>query len=163
MSADPQPPTSFSQRLTANPALLLLAIVAVVALLAACIMGFLLLRPSLLDRGDSSTGTPDAGNPTPFPQTTQQAAGDPVVVGISETGTFSVTLDAPTTLNVLDRQWAVQPQSIGVDGLWNPEVDENTAAWINGTIVNYVFGLEDTTANRTLMEPTIAIRRRALA
>ncbi len=152
MSADPQPPPGSAQRLVGNPALLLLGIVAVVALLAACIMGFLLLRPLIGGLGGSAAATPGAGQPTPFPQTTQQPAGEPVIIGISDTGTFSVTLDAPATLSVLDSQWAIQPQNIGADGLWNPQVEGDTAAWINGTIVNYVFGLADTDSNRALLE-----------
>lgn len=156
MTADPQPPArSPLQRLTANPALLLLAIVAVIALLAACIMGFLLLRPMISGDGGAETagGTPATGEPTPFPDATLPAGGsEPVIVGVSESGTFSVTLDAPATLGILDQQRAVQPQNIGVDGLWNPEIAEENAAWINGTIVNYVFGLPDTEANRTLLE-----------
>jgi hypothetical protein len=156
MSADQQPPSTFRQRLTANPALLLLGIVAVVALLAACIMGFILLRPMLNDGDTGAEGTPSAGEPTPFPETTQQAAGQPVIVGVSDSGTISVTLDAPATLDVLDSQWAVQPQNIGVDGLWAPEIDESTAAWVNGTIVNYVFGLNDSETNRALLESLTA-------
>ena len=153
MSADQQPPTT-SQRLTANPALLVLGVVAVIALLAACIMGFFLLRPYLADGGNGGTETTDGGSgePTPFPDATQQPAGEPVVVGVSDSGTISVTLDSPATLNVLDQQWAVEPQSIGVDGLWNPELAEGNAAWVNGTIVNYVFGLAETEANRALLE-----------
>ncbi|MBP6015763.1 MAG: DUF4352 domain-containing protein [Candidatus Promineofilum sp.] len=152
MSADQQSPTP-RQRLTANPALLLLGIVAVIALLAACIMGFILLRP-MLGEGGQQTGnaTPAAGEPTPFPETTQQTVAQPIIVGVSDSGTVSVTLDAPATLDVLDRRWAVQPQNIGVDGLWSPEVDETTAVWINGTIINYVFGLDDTEANQTFLE-----------
>jgi hypothetical protein len=94
MSADPQPPTSSPfQRLTANPALFLLAIVAVVALLAACILGFLLLRPRLLGSGQETDGV-TTGEPTPFPQSTAPASSDQaVIVGISDTGTFTVTLD----------------------------------------------------------------------
>lgn len=153
MSADQQPPTSVGQRLTANPALLLLGIVAVVALLAACIMGFILLRP-MISGGDETggDGTPAAGEPTPFPETTAVSVDQPVVVGVSDSGTISVTLDAPATLDMLGDQWAVQPQNIAVDGLWNPELDEDSAAWVNGTIVNYVFGLDDTEANRALLE-----------
>jgi len=153
MSADPQPPSSSPfQRLTANPALLLLAIVAVVALLAACILGFLLLRPRLLGGGQETDGV-TAGEPTPFPEATAPAGGDqPVIVGISDSGTFTVTLDMPATLGVLDQQRPVQPESIGVDGLWNPELADENAAWVVGTVVNYVFGLPDTEANRTLLE-----------
>ena len=151
MSADPQPPTSSPvQRLTANPALLLLAIVAVVALLAACIMGFLLLRPSI---GGGDTNEPAAGEPTPFPEATAAiGSNQPVIVGVSDSGTYSVTLDAPATLGLLDQQRGVQPESIGVDGLWAPELSDENAAWVNGTIVNYVFGLPDTEANRALLE-----------
>lgn len=152
MSAEQQPPTSLRQRLTANPALLLLGIVAVIALLAACIMGFFLLRPYVTGENENAGGTPAAGEPTPFPQSTQQAVGQPVIVGVSDTGTFSVTLDAPANLDILNSQWAVVPQNIGVDGLWNPEIDDESTAWVNGTIVNYVFGLNDSEANRSLME-----------
>jgi hypothetical protein len=153
MSADPQPPTSSPfQRLTANPALLLLAIVAVVALLAACILGFLLLRPRLQGGGQETDGV-TAGEPTPFPEATAPSGNDQaVIVGVSDSGTFTVTLDMPATLGVLDQQRPVQPESIGVDGLWNPEIAEENAAWVVGTVVNYVFGLPDTEANRTLLE-----------
>ncbi len=152
MSADPQPPTSSPlQRLTANPALLLLAIVAIVALLGACILGFLLLRPTV--GGGQETDGVTAGQPTPFPEATAPAANDQaVVVGISDTGTFTVTMDMPATLGMADQQRPVQPESIGVDGLWNPQIDDANAAWVVGTVVNYVFGLPDTEANRTLLE-----------
>jgi hypothetical protein len=157
MTAEPQPPRNRVQQLTANPGLLLLGIIALVALVAACIMGFMLLRPLIGGEGDGdgqseTSGTVSAGEPTPFPQGTAAPAGQPIVVGVSESGTFSVTLDAPSTLDVLGSQWAVVPQNIGADGLWNPEVSEDSAAWINGAIVNYVFGLEGNEANRTLME-----------
>jgi len=151
MSADPQPPTSSPlQRLTANPALLLLAIVAVVALLGACILGYLLLRPSI---GGGQEDGVTAGEPTPFPEATAAPSQDQsIIVGISDTGTFTVTLDMPATLGIVDQQRSVQPESIGVDGLWNPEIDDANAAWVVGTVVNYVFGLPDTEANRTLLE-----------
>ena len=82
MSADQQPPTSSPfQRLTANPALFLLAIVAVIALLAACVLGFLLLRPRL-GSGTTTDGV-TAGEPTPFPDATAPAAGNQaVIVGV---------------------------------------------------------------------------------
>lgn len=154
MSADPQPPTRTPfQRLAANPALLLLGIVAIVALLAACILGFLLLRPMIGGNGGNTPTGETVGEPTPFPQATQPSGGgQPVIVGVSDSGTFSVTLDMPATLGLLDQQRAVQPESIGVDGLWNPEIADENAAWVNGTIINYVFGLPDTEENRALLE-----------
>ena len=77
-------------------------------------LGFLLLRPRL--GGGTTTEGVTAGEPTPFPDATAPAAGDQaVIVGVSDTGTFTVTLDAPATLGVLDQQRLVQPESIGVD------------------------------------------------
>jgi len=150
MSADPQPQSGrLVQRLTANPALLLLAIVAIVALLAACIMGFLLLMRSNL--GGQTAGPSDI--PTPFANATQPAASNqPVIVGVSDSGTYSVTLDIPTTLSLLDQQRSIQPESIGVDGLWAPQLSDENVAWVNGTVVNYVFGLPDTNENRAMLE-----------
>ena len=157
MSADSQPPNNLSQRLSANPALLVLAVVALIAIIAACVMGYYLLRPFIDESGEAAgNGTPAAGEPTPFPQTTAQAGGQPVIVGVSDSGTFSVTLDAPATLDVLDSRWAVEPQNIGADGLWSPELEEGSAAWVNGSIVNYIFGLADTDENRALLESLAA-------
>ena len=95
MTAEPQPPPNRVQRLTANPALLLLlGIIALVALAAACIMGFMLLRPLIGGDGNGGTandGTTAPGDPTPFPQGTAAQADQAIVVGVSESGTFSVT------------------------------------------------------------------------
>jgi len=115
-------------------------------------MGFFLLRPMIPGSGNVTSSTSAPGEPTPFPQSTQSVAGQPVIVGVSDSGTISVTLDAPATLDTLGTQWAVQPQSIGADGLWNPDVEDGAAAWVNGTIVNYVFGLNDSESNRALLE-----------
>lgn len=151
MPADPLPPENSTPRLTISPGLLLLGVLAFIALMAACIMGFLLLRPLITNRAGANEAAGTA-QPTPFPQATQGAANEPMVIGISDSGTLTVTLDMPATLSALDSQWAVQPQNIGADGLWNPEVGDDSAAWINGSIVNYIFGLSDTPANRTLLE-----------
>ncbi|MFO7664132.1 MAG: hypothetical protein R6X18_16270 [Chloroflexota bacterium] len=150
MSADPQSPSPV-QRITANPALLALAIVAIVALLAACGMGFFLLR-DYLDRDDAVTTT--TGEPTPFPQVAEVVGEtQPLIVGVSDSGTYSVTLDIPAVLSLRDQQRSVEPQNIGADGLWNPDIDDpNATAWVNGTIINYVFGLPDTPANESLIE-----------
>lgn len=94
-----------------------------------------------------------SGNPTPFPQvvTPMPSTPEPVVVGVSDAGTFPVAADAPMTITVRGQDFAVQPQSIGADGLWNPDVGEGAAAWVNGSVVNFVFGLADLTGNETLL------------
>lgn len=76
-----------------------------------------------------------------------------LVVGVSEAGTISVTLDTPGLLTVGGRDFAIQPQAIGSSGVWSPAVNSpTTALWVYGTVINYVFGLVDTADNRALLE-----------
>ncbi len=60
-----------------------------------------------------------SGVPTPFPVATGSGTGavQPVIVGVSESGTFSVTLDVPAGLTVGDRSFTGESESIGADGL----------------------------------------------
>lgn len=76
----------------------------------------------------------------------------PLVVGLDETGTISTTVDIPATLTLNGRSFTVQPQLISADGSWMPDVADDAAAWVYGTIINYVFGLPDTKENRALLE-----------
>lgn len=76
----------------------------------------------------------------------------PLVVGLDETGTISTTVDIPETLTLNGRSFTVQPQLISADGSWATDVADDSAAWVYGTIVNYVFGLPDTKDNQALLE-----------
>jgi hypothetical protein len=132
-----------------NRSTLILGIIAAVALIAACVMGAFLARP-LLQRG------PAAGEsePTPFPQATgQPAPSQPLIQGVSDSDTVSVTLDIPAALTVGNRQFTVEPQTIAADGLWNPQLpDEDSGAWVYGSIVNYIIGLPASEQNRAVLE-----------
>jgi hypothetical protein len=92
--------------------------------------------------------------PTPF--ATNISAGLPIQtpawVVMDGTETISATVDIPATLTLNGRSFTVQPQLIPVDGAWSPDVDEDSAAWVYGTIVNYVFGLPDTEDNQTTFD-----------
>lgn len=109
---------------------------------------FFLVRGSgtdLLSRGNEPTPfATDASEPLPL-QT-------PVLQGISGSETISVTLDIPATLTLNGRSLQVQPQLVPSDGVWTANVDDESAAWVYGTIVNYVFALPDTADNQALLE-----------
>lgn len=164
MSADNQPNSSTSA-LSGNRSLLIVGAIAVVALLAACGLGSFLLGSRLQDRDNGAAATTDssgiseesAGVPTPFPVNPGGGmAEQPIVVGVSDSGTLSVTLDSPAALSVGNRTFASEAESIGADGLWAPTVtDETTALWVNGSVVNHVFGLADTDNNRQLLESLV--------
>lgn len=90
--------------------------------------------------------------PTPFPEGVGIIDRGPLVAGVSESGTISVTLDLPTTLRLGGETFSVQSQAIAADGLWSPQLSgEETAVWVYGTIINYVIGLPTSNENRALL------------
>jgi hypothetical protein len=104
----------------------------------------------LRDDGESAvadpTPTPSAG--PPLPQT-----GAVLVVGLSGSSAISLTLDAPQVMQLPATSFTLQPQSVGVDGSWAPTgTGEESGVWVYGTVVNYVVGIPDTTANRAALD-----------
>ncbi|MBK8905513.1 MAG: hypothetical protein IPM53_30300 [Anaerolineaceae bacterium] len=155
MTNDPQniPPETSSRAAwrdsLSNPAVLVAGGIALVALLAVIVLSVILIRSGREDEVDTAV----SGTPTPFGSEDGGLAGEPLVVGMSDSDTISVTLDSPTTLSLPGQQFNVQTQVIGADGTWTPAVDEaGTAVWVYGTIVNYVVGLPDLDENRALLE-----------
>lgn len=142
--------TSWRESL-ANPAVLVAGGIALIALLAVVVLSIILLQGR-----EEGEDTAVSGTPTPFGSSDDSLlAAEPLVVGMSDSATISVTLDAPVTLILPGQQFNVQTQIIGADGTWTPALDAElagTAVWVYGSIVNYVIGLPDSEANRTLLE-----------
>jgi hypothetical protein len=134
---------------TANRWLAVFVGIVVMGVMALCVIAILMLLSFL--QGNSLLS---GGQPTPFPTTSSSTTinQEPLVVGVSPSDTISVTLDVPATLSLRGQTFTVQPQAIGADGIWAPDLDGNTAAWVFGTVVNYVFAMQDTPATRTLLE-----------
>lgn len=149
-----EPASSSSQEsVTRNRPAVIFGIIAVVALIAVCILAILLIRSSL--DGDEDQVT-DAGAPTPFPTLDGSqgivAPSESLVVGISDSATVSVTLDVPVSLLVGGERFPVSAANVAGDGRWSPELEgDRTAIWVFGTIVNYVVGLPDTSENSDLL------------
>ena len=134
-----------------NPAVVIAGAIALVALLAVVVLSVILVRQGQEDGGN----TADSGTPTPFGNNADGAfsGGDPLMVGMSDSSTISVTLDSPVTLSLPGRQFGVQTQVIGADGTWTPATDDaGTAVWVYGSVVNYLLGIPDSNENRTLLE-----------
>ncbi|MCA9942280.1 MAG: DUF4352 domain-containing protein [Anaerolineales bacterium] len=132
-----------------NPAVLVAGAIALVALLAVIVLSVVLVRQGRTDDADADV----AGTPTPFGGSESALGGDPLVVGMSDSTTISVTLDSPITLSLPTQQFNVQTQVIGADGTWTPAAGEpGTAVWVYGSIVNYVVGLPTSDENRALLE-----------
>ncbi len=62
-----------------------------------------------------------------------------------------VTVPLPTSLTVGDEQFLVTPVLPAPAGWSYPETGAGSAAWICGTVVNYVLGLEPGAENETLL------------
>ncbi|MBK8985509.1 MAG: DUF4352 domain-containing protein [Chloroflexi bacterium] len=149
LESESSPAASWKGWVIANRWLALFMGIVVVGVMALCLIAVLMLLS--FRQGGLFTG---GGQPTPFPtsQSSVISSQDPLVVGVSPSDTISVTLDMPATLSLRGREFTVQPQLVGADGIWSPDPDASTAAWVFGTIVNYVFGLRDTAETRTLLE-----------
>ncbi len=124
-------------------------IIAVVASVSGLIL--LMLFAYLLfgsDREDVGEATP-----TPFASPVALAPQDILSVQLGGASPVTITLDTPTFLTVGGQQFAIQVQPVAPDGSWAPAfTQDNIAAWLQGSVVNYVFGLDDTTTNRNLIQ-----------
>ncbi|MCL4868495.1 MAG: hypothetical protein KJ063_05985 [Anaerolineae bacterium] len=142
-----QPPFSWKSILQDRRSLgVIIGIMAAVGgLLLLCLFAFLILSPS--GDGPATVITPT----TPFsglgPVESNQN------VGIITSDGLTLTLDAPITLEIAGQTFTVQSQIIPATGEWiPPALAANAAVWIQGTVVNYVFGLPDSVENRALFD-----------
>jgi hypothetical protein len=130
----------FSQR---GP--LIIVIVALVAsLILICLFVYLLVRSDDTQQVDT----------TPVPEETVEIQTDLFPYqAISDSGSISVTLETPIFLDIVGERFSVQAEVLPASGPWMPPIiNETTAAWVYGTVINYVFGLDDTNQNRELLE-----------
>lgn len=140
------------QRFLANKSAVILAVVALIAFLAVCALSIALVQV-LRNNGTTAVAepTPFSGTPVPFPSNI-----NPIVMGSSDTDTISMTVDIPLTLRVADQAFAVQPIVVGIDGNWSSaDMDEESATWVYGTVINSVYGLADTSDNKQLLNDLV--------
>ena len=129
--------------------LLILIIIsgAILLLIAVTILVYLGLR---------GTGQPPASNPTPTEALEEPAAtASPIPVANCETivtsGDAQVSLAFPVSLTVSGVVYPVEP-IVPQENAWSYPADRSgTAVWVCGSVVNYVIGLEPTTANSELL------------
>jgi hypothetical protein len=142
------PPPSSSPRfreLVAGRTPLLVALGAIVVGL--CLL--LVFAALLLRGGDVLEGE----EPTPFPTSAAPGTMDVIVGGLSGGTPISLSLNAPTTLEIGGVSFGVRPEPVAADGTWDPQLsDAQTAVWVYGTLINYVVGLADNNNNRVMLE-----------
>jgi hypothetical protein len=113
----------------------------------------LLLFAALLLRGNGAVLDGEEPTPFPTPELAGPAAMDVIVGGIAGGTPISLSVNAPTTLEIGAQSFAVRAEAIGADGTWEPELGQDqSAVWVYGTLINYVLGLPDNGNNRTLLE-----------
>ena len=127
---------------------LVIAVVATMASLALlCLFAYLLLRPE---------GAEEEPTPTPETESEQVEELDTDTFeyqAISDTGAITLTMETPVFLDVAGEEFTVQAEVLPESGPWTPPaVNETTAAWVYGAVINYVFGLDDTNENQELLE-----------
>jgi hypothetical protein len=141
--------------LAENRTSIIFAVIALLAVVAVCVLAFMLIRPLFDDGDDTSVVDGPSPTPTPFPSVVgagNRPGDDSLVVGISDSATISVALDIPVSLGLRGARYPVTTETVSSDGTWAPTLDdEETATWVYGTIINYVLGLRDTATNRELL------------
>jgi len=83
-----------------------------------------------------------AATPTPIPTLEADL--------LSVSGGAKTGLVSPRTLDIHGVSFVVQPVSIS-GGAWQLPDDPRAVSWVSGTVVNYVFGIEATAENKTLL------------
>jgi hypothetical protein len=107
----------------------------------------------LLLRDGDGLDVADGNDPTPFPTTSTSATADVIVGGLAGSTPISLTVNTPTTLAIGTQTFTVRSEPVAADGSWEPELgDEQTAAWVYGTLINYVLGLAESDDNQELLE-----------
>lgn len=121
--------------------------VIVIAAIAACIMGILVLR-SLLG-GDSSTSQVPTLDPNVLAEYAVPTS-DPILM---DRGTPQPQTNIPISIAMKGLDFQILPYQVQANGEWRyPAGQSGTAVWIYGTIINYIVGIEQTRANMALME-----------
>jgi hypothetical protein len=130
---------------------LIVAIGAAIGSLALiCLFAFLLLQS-----GDSEQ--PTTPTLTPVGSGSELDTDTFAFLSISDTGAISVTMETPIFLNVGGEEFSVQAEVLPTQGSWNPvPANETTSVWVYGSVINYVFGLDDAAENRELLERLVA-------
>jgi len=74
-------------------------------------------------------------------------------LSISESGAISVSLESPVFVDVSGEQFSVVVEPLPQSGFWSPSPpNPETVVWAYGSIINYIFGLEDTDENRAMLD-----------
>ncbi|MCO5186596.1 MAG: DUF4352 domain-containing protein [Anaerolineae bacterium] len=119
-------------------------------LILLCMFAYLLLGPA----GEQDSAEDTTVTPTPFAADDFGLDSDFISVNLPDSDEpVQVQTDSPVFLGIGNREYGIQVDVITPDGRWNPSLaDENTASWVFGTVLNYVYGVADTETNRALME-----------
>ncbi|MGB3717684.1 MAG: hypothetical protein WA996_24940 [Candidatus Promineifilaceae bacterium] len=140
--------TGFQARLqpllSNQPALIVVIIATVGSLALLCLFAY------LLTKSDEET------DPTATPSEIIESVVDTDTfeyVAVSDSGVISVTMETPIFIRIGAEEFTVQAEVVPEDEPWDPEVpNETTAIWVYGSIINYVFGLDNTKDNKELLE-----------
>ena len=126
-----------------SPLLILIGI-ALLGLAMLCVFAFLLLRDD----------TVEEPTPTPPPIVRPDVDTESVVIeAVGATDSVTTTVESPIFLNIAGIEYTIQAEVLPQSGPWDPRVpNETVALWVYGSVINYVFGLDDTSDNQALLE-----------
>jgi hypothetical protein len=134
----------FQPLLSNQPALIVVIIATVGSLALLCLFTYLL------------TKSDEEPEPTPTPVEIVESEVDTDTfeyLAVSDSGAITVTMETPIFIRIGGEEFTVQAEVVPEDETWDPEIpNETTAIWVYGTVINYVFGLDNTKDNKELLE-----------
>lgn len=134
-------------------ALIIAILVTVAGLCLVCLFVILLLNPF---EGSNLAGLGGGGEtPTPFPTgvITGTPSTEAVIFGLSNSTPITLSLNSPLSMFIGDQNFLIRSQPVNEDGSWQPELDEGkVAAWVYGTVINYLVGMANNDTNRQVLE-----------
>jgi hypothetical protein len=140
-----------------GPAPLIIAVIVTLgALVLVCLFAFLLLNPQEPDPTEVVSTPPADGEATPIAneQFSYEAS--------SETWVITVTLETPIFFMVAGEEFSVQSTTRVENGVWIPGTqNETTAAWAYGSVINYVFGMPNSSMQLIVVAEVAHVVREA--
>lgn len=141
--------SGLAQKGKLNTPLLVAIVAAILGLLLILVFGYFLFRPNLGGTLPNSQATPTVIQPTKSAEEDQSVYGQIEVEGKP----VSLTISAPYLMTIGNRTFDVSTERVTEGGLWAPSLESNdSAVWVNGTVINYVIAIAYTEENVALMQ-----------
>ncbi|MBI3762414.1 MAG: hypothetical protein HY260_11215 [Chloroflexi bacterium] len=136
-------------RLLADPAGRVVIAITVLGVCGLALLVCVAIASYVIDNGVPAIPLPFAATPTATLQPTEYVPSEALV----SSENVKVPLAIPEVLKFVGVSFPVASVEASKDGVWQVPMNQKTTAfWVHGTLINYVFGLPDTSDNESALD-----------